>query len=65
MPLGALAGEIVLDIPLPMPGTDRTDPVELPGAVTNRNAIERMRIAGTGTGDDAGFMGHGEGLSCD
>lgn len=60
MPLGPLAHQIELGVPLPVTVTERTDAVELAAAMLDRDAVERMRIARAETVHDAGFVGHGE-----
>lgn len=59
MPLGPLAREVELGVPLPMPVTERADTVEPSAAVLDRDAVEGMGVVGVEAMHDAGDVGHG------
>ena len=50
----ALADQIDLSVPLTVAGADRAAPVEIAGARSRRDAVERVRIGRAGAVDDVG-----------
>ena len=56
--LGALADQIVLAIPLAVPGADRTDRIEIARPRLDGDTVEGVGFLWGGAGNNVGFVGH-------